>query len=109
MGSIIGPMVLGLFIFILGIFNMKGNISSIHWYHRQRVSEEDKISFGRMVGLGTIIIGICVFAFGGFAFAAEKLHNDLYILIGAIVMIVGFIAGLILSFYAMIKYNKGIF
>ena len=38
MGDVIGPVILGIIISILGISNMKGNISSLHWYHRQRVS-----------------------------------------------------------------------
>lgn len=34
MGDVIGPVILGIIISILGISNMKGNISSLHWYHR---------------------------------------------------------------------------
>ena len=109
MESVIGPIVLGVFILILGISNMKGNISSVHWYHRQRVSEENRIPFGRMIGLGTIMIGISMVMFGCFAFAAEKLQNELYMLIGSVIMVIGIIVGLVLSFYAMMKYNKGIF
>lgn len=40
MGDVIGPVILGIIISILGISNMKGNIS-LHWYHRQRVSPDD--------------------------------------------------------------------
>jgi hypothetical protein len=47
----------GIVCIVLGISNMKGNISSLHSYHRSRVSEEDRIPFGKKVGLGTIIIG----------------------------------------------------
>ena len=58
MGDVIGPVILGIIISILGISNMKGNISSLHWYHRQRVSPDDVMPFGKRVGLGTLIIGI---------------------------------------------------
>ena len=109
MDSVIGPIILGIFISILGMNNMKGNISSLHWYHRHRVAEENIMPFGRMIVLGTIIIGISVALYGCFSFAAEKLQNDLYTIIGSIFVIIGIIAGLILSCYAMIKYNKGIF
>lgn len=109
MDSVIGPIILGIFISILGMNNMKGNISSLHWYHRHRVTEENIMPFGRMIGLGTIIIGVSVVLYGCFSLAAEILQNDFYIMIGSIIVIVGIIAGLILSCYAMIKYNKGIF
>lgn len=51
MGDVIGPVILGIIISILGISNMKGNISSLHWYHRQRVSPDDVMPFGKRVGL----------------------------------------------------------
>ena len=53
MGDVIGPVILGIIISILGISNMKGNISSLHWYHRQRVSPDDVMPFGKRVGLST--------------------------------------------------------
>lgn len=64
MGDVIGPVILGIIISILGISNMKGNISSLHWYHRQRVSPDDVMPFGKRVGLGTLIIGIAIIVFG---------------------------------------------
>ena len=30
--------VLGFILCVLGCMNMKGNVSSLHWYHRQRVT-----------------------------------------------------------------------
>ena len=32
---------------VLGVLNMKGNVSSLHSYHRRRVSEEDRLPFGK--------------------------------------------------------------
>ena len=40
--------VLGFILCVLGCMNMKGNISSLHWYHRQRVTEEDRKPFGKL-------------------------------------------------------------
>ncbi len=101
--------VLGLVLCVLGIVNMTGNISSLHWYHRQRVTEENRKPFGRLVGLGTLIIGFSIAAFGALNFAGEVTQNGVYTAVGAVELLVGIAAGLVLSFYAMIKYNKGIF
>lgn len=101
--------VLGIVCIILGISHMKGNISSLHSYHRNRVSEEDIIPFGRLVGIGTIIIGIGLIIFGCLSVIARYTHEEIYVLVGTGVMIVSIIVGLGFSFYGMIKYNKGIF
>ena len=109
MDAVIGPIILGVFISMLGVFNMRGNISSIHWYHRKRVTEKDRLPFGRMVGLGTVICGVSIAVFGCLSFATEKTRLDFFTVIGSVVVIVGLATGLALSLYAMIKYNKGIF
>ena len=101
--------ILGVVFIIIGISNMRGNISSLHSYHRHRVLEEDRIPFGKMVGLGTIIIGgaIIIFAtLSGVAFYTEK---QSFSLLGTAILILGLVVGTGISFYAMIKYNKGIF
>ena len=99
----------GVICVVLGISNMRGNISSLHSYHRHRVSEEDRIPFGKEVGLGTIIIGIGIIIFSILSTVTLYTENNIFILVGTAVLIVGIIAGLIISFKAMIKYNKGIF
>ena len=109
MGSIFVPIVLGIFILILGVSNMRGNISSIHWYHRKRVTEENIIPFGKKVGLGIIIIGISLIVSSVLSLVAELTKIDLFAIIGTVLIVIGIVVGLALSFYAMIKYNKGIF
>lgn len=109
MSYFIVPTLLGVFIVILGILNMKGNLSSLHWYHRQRVSEEDRLPFGKTVGLGTVIIGAALIFFGALSLASELFDVAWLTLVGSVVMIIGIVSGLGLSFWAMIKYNKGIF
>lgn len=99
----------GVICIVLGISNMKGNISSLHSYHRNRVSEEDRVPFGKQVGLGIIIIGIGIIVFSVLSAVTLYTENDIFILLGTILLIVGIIVGLIISFKAMIKYNKGIF
>ena len=99
----------GILISVLGIINMTGNISSLHWYHRQRVTEENRKPFGKLVGLGTLIIGLALIVFGLLFFIFEQIHLDALVIIGTIELIVSIIVGLIISFYAMIKYNGGIF
>ena len=99
----------GVVCIVLGISNMRGNISSLHSYHRSRVSEEDRIPFGKQVGLGTIIVGIGIIVFSVLSSVTLYTGNDIFILVGTAVLIIGIILGLIISFRAMIKYNKGIF
>ena len=99
----------GVVCIVLGISNMRGNISSLHSYHRHRVSEEDRIPFGKQVGLGTIIVGIGIIVFGVLSSVTLYTENDIFILVGTAFLIIGIILGLVISFRAMIKYNKGIF
>ena len=100
---------LGVLISALGIINMTGNISSLHSYHRHRVTEENKKPFGRLVGAGTLTVGASMMVFGTLQFIFEKTQLLAFSIVGAAVLTVGVIVGLGLSFYAMIKYNKGIF
>ncbi|MBO4948681.1 MAG: hypothetical protein J6C83_04980 [Peptococcaceae bacterium] len=109
MDAVIVPILLGVFISILGFSNMKGNISSVHWYHRKRITEENKVPFGRMTGLGTIICGVSIVIFGCLSFAAMQTQMEFFITIGSVIVVIGLVIGLALSIYAMMKYNKGIF
>ena len=108
LGNIV-TLLVGIVCIILGISNMRGNISSLHSYHRHRVSEEDRIPFGKQVGLGTIIIGIGIIVFSILSSITLYTENNTIILVGTAFLIVGIILGLVISFCAMIKYNKGIF
>lgn len=101
--------ILGIVCIIIGISNRKGNISMLHSYHRKNVSEEDRIPFGKLVGLGTIIIGITLIIFGGLKYLSETLMNDIFSMIATFVFVPGMVTGLGFSFYAMKKYNNGIF
>ena len=76
-------LILGVFISVMGIINIKGNISTIHSYNRRKVKEEDVPKYGKAVGTGEEIMG--------------------FIILPAVIV------GLCFMLYGQIKYNKGIF
>lgn len=100
---------IGVVCIVLGISNMNGNISSIHSYHRQRVSEENILPFGRLVGLGTIIVGAGIIFFSIMSVISELVATPILSIIGIAVMFIGIFVGLGVSIYAMKKYNGGVF
>lgn len=102
MGELIPQIIIGLVLIVIGISNMKGNISLLHSYHRKRIKEEDIKPFGKKVGIGSIIIGFTIILAGLFTF-----FN--YTNISKVILIIGLITGCIIIFYALFKYNKGIF
>ena len=97
----IALLILGIFISVIGIVNMTGNISTIHSYNRRKVKEEDVPKYGRAVGTGTLIIGVSLIAAFVTTFWSEEAMS--FIVIPALVI------GLGLFLYAQFKYNKGIF
>ena len=109
MFAFITVLALGILICVLGIVNTMGNISSLHSYHRHRVTEENRKPFGKLVGLGTLIIGLSMIVFAILFFIFEQTQLEALVIIGVIELILGIVAGTIVSFYAMKKYNGGIF
>lgn len=109
MESFIVPVILGVFIIILGVINLKGNISTLHWYHRQRITEENRMPFARKIGIGTIIIGGTLIITECLYLIADKGQIPLMQILGTIVLIGGILIGAIFIIFALIKYNKGIF
>ena len=89
---------LGLILCVLGAYNIRGNIASIHWYNRRKVKKEDQGAYCRLVGSGTMLIGLCMTA-----------ASLLPALAGAVLNLGGVVMGLGLIVYAQIKYNRGIF
>lgn len=92
----------GIVFIVLGSFNMKGNIATIHWYNRRKVSPQDQMPYCRLVGLGTIVIGAAMIVS---ALLQAVVGTD----VGVAVMLPGILAGLILILIAQFKYNKGLF
>lgn len=92
----------GIVFIVLGSFNMRGNIATIHWYNRRKVSPEDQMPYCRLVGLGTIVIGAAMIVSALLqAFVGTK--------VGALLLLPGLVLGLVLVLIAQIKYNKGLF
>lgn len=109
MVSTVVPILVGLLLIVLGIVNMTGNVSTLHSYHRQRVTEENRKPFGKMVGLGTLIAGLGIVAVGVTIFLAEKLQNEVFVTLGIVLLPTFLIPGIVLMVIAMKKYNGGIF
>ena len=98
----IGIVIFGLIITTLGIINISGNISTIHWYNRVRITEENRKEYGKAIGTGTVIIGIGIVISFIVSFVCK---NELFKLIN----IPACIIGIIFILYGQFKYNKGIF
>ena len=98
-------LVFGALLCVLGAINMTGNVSSLHSYHRHRVKEEDKKPFGRLVGLGTALVGVSILTNG----ILSMISPSKYEIVGLVILIAGIVSGIALNIIAMIKYNKGIF
>ena len=105
MQDFIMTLALGILICVMGAVNMTGNISTLHRYHRKRVTEENRKPFGRLVGLGTLIVGVGLIIFSIFNFTKIGALT----IVGIVLLITSIVVGMGLNFYAMFKYNKGIF
>ena len=98
----IGMLGLGLVFVLLGIFNMCGNIGSIHWYNRRKVTKENQKAYCLVMGLGTLIIGVTLIA-------ATIVQVLVGVEQGAFVILGGVVIGFALMLFAQFKYNKGLF
>lgn len=107
--EIIVLLILGILLIVMGITHRKGNLSLIHSYHYKRVSKNDIIPFGKTVGLGTIIIGSSIVNNAILYTIFYYTEIQIFELIGNIILITSFVIGIAIMFYAMFKYNKGIF
>ena len=105
----IASIIIGVVVILMGISHRKGNISLLHSYHRNRVKEEDKIPYGKLLGLGMFIIGGTLMVVGGLTFAEASIAENIYSILRNVVLIGGLAAGCGVVFFAMFKYNKGIF
>ncbi len=99
----------GVLCILLGIANIKGKLASIHFYHRSRVSEEDAAPFGKLMGAGTIICGVGLIGYGALSLIADFAEIAILATVGDVCLYAGLIIGLPIGFYAMKKYNKGVF
>ena len=94
-------LVFGICLSVLGIINIKGNISTIHSYNRRNVKEEDIPKYGKAVGTGTLVIGASLILSYLVTFWNQAAID--YIVLPAMVV------GLAFILYGQFKYNHGIF
>ena len=95
--------IIGILFIGIGISNYKGNINLLHSYHRKRVKEEDKPIMGKICGIGMLVIAFSLISQG------VLLIIDPTSSIANLIMYVGLAIGIAFNFYAIIKYNKGLF
>ncbi len=95
-------LIVGIILLVIGIINMTGNISAIHSYNRKKVKEEDVPKYGKIVGIGTAVVGVG--AIIKFVLDMLKFTN-----IGWYVFTPMVVIGLAFILYGQFKYNKGIF
>lgn len=106
MGANIIMLIIGVLLAIIGAGNIRGNIESVHWYNRRRITEEIRPLYGKAVGIGTLIIA------GGLILSAvlNMLSKTvLALIISGAITLVSVIIGIAFILYAQIKYNKGFF
>ena len=96
-----GLLILGALLCVLGVVNLRGNISTIHSYNRRKVREEDVPKYGKAMGTGTLIIGVSFMVSFVTTFWSEAIMA--FILVPALLVGLGFML------YAQFKYNGGIF
>ena len=101
--------IIGVACVVIGILNTNGNVSMLHSYHINNIKEEDKKPFGKLVGTGMIIVGVTIMIYGALMIPAEIAEDKTYGDIANIVVIVGLMVGLVITLYAIKKYNKKIF
>ncbi len=100
------PIIIGIICIVIGVPNRKGNIDTLHSYHRKRVKEEDWFFFGRLLGLGMIVIGISLLVYAALVLIGAHFNNYICIYIGMFACIAGVFSGLVICFHAMAKYYK---
>ena len=101
--------IIGLILVVLGISQMRGNISSLHSYHTHKVKEEDRLPLGKRTGLGSIIIGLSIIANGLLMHFSAALNNSALFALGMVILLVGVLVGIVIALRAIIKYNHGLF
>lgn len=93
---------LGLSMCVLGVLNIRGDVSSVHWYNRWRVSTTDLPAYGRIIGKGTLLIGLSVSCAAG---GQMMYASDLW----WYVLLAGLIIGVSIMIYGQFRYNHGFF
>ena len=105
MAASVVTFIAGIAFIVIGILNRKGNISMLHEYHRNNLSEKDRIPFGKQVGLSMIVIGLGIIAFSVLFATGLRAGKDSVVLLGTALLLGAVIAGVVISVRATTKYN----
>ena len=105
MFELITQVIIGVVLILLGLSHRKGNLKLLHSYHLKKVKKEDELPFGKLIGLGAIIVGVTIIVVSIFDFFTRKEFS----LISNILLFSGLIPGVGIILHALFKYNKGIF
>ena len=97
-------LILGVLLTIIGIENVKGNIASVHWYNRTRITEETRPKYGKLIGISTLICAGSVILCAILDFVYGELPE-----IGGWIVLIAIAVSIVIMIYAQFKYNKGIF
>ena len=108
LGNIISAAV-GVLCVVIGISHCRGNLSLLHSYHIERVSQENRLPLGKRVGLGAIITGASIIAQSVLATVSIITQEKIYSVIGNAVLAAGLFVGIAIMLLSINKYNKGIF
>lgn len=101
--------VVGVVVIIIGILNSIGKIKMLHSYHTRNVAEEDKVPFGKRVGLGMFFVGVGLILMGGALILADLQQNEIIFSIGEGLFAIAFGVGICIIILALKKYNGGVF
>ena len=94
---------LGSIICILGLLIwLKQKITLIHKYHYKNVKEKDKKAYTRLMGIAMFLMGLGCVLNGVINFYTRSQSGRLFFSLG-------FLAGMVLVFYAQFKYNQDLF
>ena len=99
---------IGIIIIVIGISNYKGNIETLHSYHRNYVKEEDRLPFGRLLSRGMFIIGGGIMLFSIVSAVSVLINMEFLTIIASGIMLISIAIGLVITLYAIKKYNGGI-
>ena len=87
-----------------GIGNLKGNVDSVHWYNRRRITEETRPKYGKLIGISTLICAGSVILCAILDLVYGELPE-----IGGWIVLIAIAVSIVIMIYAQFKYNKGIF
>ncbi|MGN0686582.1 MAG: DUF3784 domain-containing protein [Oscillospiraceae bacterium] len=97
------PIAVGITLLIFGyLIGIKKKIRLVHSYHYKRVAEQDKPAFCRGVGLGNAIIGLAALLV---PVLTRLIGEDTALIIAAVAAVIA----LVIVFFTIIRYNRGLF